>query len=173
MCHPPNVADDTDDDPEFERDDSAPMSEIVHETTGVIRKRIRDADSLIGLRGALETYSKITNLRLAQGAKEFAGIKGKLEKLTAPAPKWQVIAVMTTIVMIVAGLIWNASRMPERSEFEGLRRMAEQRTGDLTLTQTLMGRDVAELREALKRIEASSAATASKVDQLLITKAHP
>jgi hypothetical protein len=79
-------------------------------------------------------------------------ILARIQALTAkPTSKFQLLGGLFGVGVFLAGLIWTASRYPEREEFEGLHR----RLDEVFINQQVVMRDLADARDRIRELERS------------------
>lgn len=136
------------------RDDSAPSVEIVDEGTGTINERLRSAERIGKMLKELEVHGKgLDQLKVdtskmkesleASTVQQTKELEKKLNEQTAelkkklgeiqpkPANKLSIIAIVVSVLLGAGGIIFAAGRYPDRSEFNDLRKMLEERDREI------------------------------------------
>lgn len=120
--------------------------------------------------GELRYKVKALDRRLSEGAGTFATLRNSVEALDKRITEetrpriWKVVTVVAGILLVVGGavvsIVWQASRYPDRGEFDVARRKTEDKLYQLEVKaiesagdQRLMKRDIAEIAEGQKAIQ--------------------
>lgn len=127
--------------------------------------------------------------RLSQGAEAFGKLRTSLaevredlhkahqefQRLTTPKPTpWYKIAGMIFgIGIVIIGWVWQASRYPDRNEFNSFRDKQEVDIKALREKQFTMATEQRVLTESMKRQEQAAEKIDSKLDRLLDMGASP
>lgn len=152
--------------PNREKDEAVPVS-LDQEATGGFRSQV--SSRLAVLESKQDEHSR----SLDKGAETFSQMRKDLDDAKPkPASKLAIASLVVLVAVPLAGTfgmaIWNASRYPERSEFEAVKAQFEGRANELAQSLHDSQRDVVDLRKSLERVELSQEQTNKKLDELLL-----